>query len=275
MRPALTSLDNERGAALILAMVISAVVLFIASAVARSAWDATMAGVEGRVRAQVAQAAVSGAELKLATLRRTVADQMAANIRDQGCRQQNDIRTACVVEGNDTGRTSGVRLDRFRDLAAASERSWPDLQHAFVGVFRQVMPLAPEQDRYRIPATWGYAGLAIRGQLEGTEWFAYGIIAPVPDHPLRFASGTRTATVTFDLRAYGWARAPLEGVQGNRTIFVQATGYSTLARLTMTYPACPAWWTLDSVCMYPQSVSLEIPESHIVQSDPAVTRRPW
>jgi hypothetical protein len=256
-------------------MVISAVVLFITSAVARTAWDASMAGVEGRIRAQVVQAAASGAELHLAVLRRMIADQLIRNIREQGCRQQNEIGTVCLTEGNDTGRTSGIRRDRFESLAAASQQSWPDLQAAFVDVFRQVMPLAPEQDRYRSPATWGYAGLAIRGQLGDAEWFAYGIVAPIEGRPFEYNAGERRGTVTFEIRAYGWARAPLEGVQGNRTIFVQATGYSTLARLTMTYPACPAWWTLDSVCMYPQSVSLEIPESHIVQSDPAVTRRPW
>jgi hypothetical protein len=275
MRSPLTLLGNERGAALPLAMVISVVVLFITAAVARAAWDASMAGVEGRLRTQVAQAAASGAELKLATLRRTITEQLVPNIRDQGCRRQNENRTRCDAEGNDTGRTSGVRLDRFRDLAAASGRSWPDLQHAFVEVFRQVMPLAPEQDRYRTPATWGYAGLAIRGRLEGSDWFAYGIIAPVPGRSLHYNRDTRAGTVVFELRAYGWGRAPLEGVQGGRLVSAQATAYTALVRIEMSYPHCPDWWVLDSVCMYPHSVSVEIPLAYIVQSDPAVTGRPW
>jgi hypothetical protein len=137
------------------------------------------------------------------------------------------------------------------------------------------MPLATEQDRYRTPATWGYAGLAIRGRLEGAEWVAYGIVAPVPDNPFQYNPDTRAATVMFELRAYGWSWAPLEGAQGGRLVSAQATAYTALARIEMSYPACPDWWALDSVCMYPHSVSVEIPMFHIVQSDPAVTRRPW
>jgi hypothetical protein len=200
---------------------------------------------------------------------------MVPNIRDQGCQEQSGNFLVCVDEGNDIGRTSGVRRNRFESLATQSQRSWPDLQAAFVEVLRQVMPLAPEQDRYRAPATWGYAGLAIRGRLENAEWFAYGIVAPVPDHPFRFDSHARTGTVVFEIRAYGWGRAPLEGVQGGRTVSAQATAYTVLARLTLTYPNCPADWVLDSVCMYPQAISVEIPESHIVHSDPAVVRPPW
>lgn len=275
MRAPLALLAGERGHALVLAMVISAVVLFITSAVARTAWDASTAGVEGRIRAQVVQAAVSAAELHLAVLRRMVADQLIPNIRDQGCRQQNEIGTVCLTEGNDTGRTSGIRRDRFEALAAASQQSWPDLQAAFLDVFRQVMPLTPEQDRYRSPAIWGYAGLAIRGQLGDAEWFAYGVVAPIEGRPFEYNAVERRGTVTFEIRAYGWARAPLLGAQGNRTVLAQATAYRTLARLQMSYPACPPHWTLDSVCMYPEDVSVEIPGSHIVQSDPAVTRAPW
>jgi hypothetical protein len=275
MRSQLTPLVNERGAALPFAMAVSVLVLFIAASLSRVAWDASMAGIESRVRVQVLQAALSGSEIKLAALRRTLIDQVVSNIRDQGCKQQSEDRIRCEIEGNDTGRTSGVRRDRFEALAAQSRQSWPDLQAAFVEVFRQVMPLAPEQDRHREPATWGYAGLAIRGRLEGAEWFAYGIIAPVPGSPLEYNRDTRVATVVFEIRAYGWSRAPLEGVQGGRLVSAQATAYAVMARVEMSYPDCPAWWTLDSVCMYPNQILVRIPISHVVQSDPAVTRGPW
>jgi hypothetical protein len=270
LRPS-AALSRQDGQALILAVAVLAAVSLLAAGMTRAAWDATRSPLQAHRRAQTAQAALSAAELHLAVLRRSLRDQLVPNILDQGCRQQNDVGTQCTVPGNDTAGTSGIRKDRIQQLADQSDDSWDALQQAFVEALRQVMPLAPEQDRFRNPAVYGFAGLVLRGvtnlPFPQTAWRSYGIVAPVPGNPITYDATLRKATIKFELRAYGWASTGASG-PGR----AHATAYATIGSLTMTYPDCPSYWSSppDQICSYPSSVQLEIPDSYVVLSDPAV-----
>lgn len=267
---------DQRGQALILAVALLAVTSLLTAGLARAAWDATQAARQAQIRAQVAQAAASTSELHHAVLIRTLREKLPQNIIDQGCKQTDQTGTACLVPGNDTAQTSGVRRDRIQLLAQQSVQGWNQLQAAFVEALRQVMPLAPELDPYRTPTALGYAGLAISSaaapSIPNTRWRAYGIIAPVPGNPITFDSTTRTATIPFEIRAYGWA----VHVQQPQAPRAQATTYAGTGTVTLRYPNCPPRFPPipDSICQYPESVRVDVPASYLITGDPSVSWPP-
>lgn len=270
-------LTSTEGQALVLAIAILASVALLATGLVRAAWDATQSARQGQLRAQTAQAAASASEVQFAVIRRALRQKLVQNILNQGCRQQGWAGT-CMTPGYDSGGTSGVRKDRIQQLAQQSSQSWDQLQAAFVDALRQVMPLAPEQDRYRTPAVWGFAGLRISSAasstIPNTQWTAYGIVSPVPERPILYDDTTRTATIRFEIRSYGWAAwtgAPQSGPAA-ATSRAQATTYATVGTITMVYPDCPSYWQNppDQVCQYPESAQVEVPTGYLIVNDPAV-----
>ena len=270
--------STEHGQALILAVAVLAVTALLTAGLTRAAWDATRAARLSQLRAQTVQAATSAAELHHAVLLQTLRNKLTRNIIDQGCRQVDYTGTSCLVPGYDTAGTSGVRRDRIQQLASQSTQGWAQLQNAFVEVFRQVMPLAPEQDRYRTPAATGFAGLAISSQMTSsipnTRWMAYGIIAPAPGNPITFSSTTRTAAIPFEVRAYGWAvHVPAAGNPGPESrVRAQATTYAAIGTVTLRYPNCTSWPPPpDQICQYPEQVQVDVPTTYLVTGDPSVS----
>lgn len=268
-------LHHEQGQALILAVAILAATSLVSAGMLMAAWDATEAALQARARVQAAQAAASASELHFAVLSRVLRGKLPQNLLNQGCRQQDQIGTTCLVPGNDTAGTSGIRRDRIQQLASQSVQGWEQLQSAFVEALRQVMPLAPEQDRHRTPTTWGFAGLALSSanpsMLPNVIWMAYGIVAPVPFAPIQFNATTRKAVIPFEVRAYGWA-VRTSAPSGAPVSRAQVTTYATTGTLTLTYPDCPSYWPNppDQICQYPDSVQVNIPERTAVLGDPAV-----
>ncbi len=110
----MNGLREERGQALILAMAALPATSLLAAGIARTAWDGTRSPLQSRLRSQATIASASASELQLAVLKRALREQLVQNILDQGCKRQNDAGTQCVVPGNDTGGTSGVRKDRIQ-----------------------------------------------------------------------------------------------------------------------------------------------------------------
>lgn len=270
---------DQRGQALILAVAVLAVTTLLTAGLTRAAWDATQASRQAYVRAQTLQAAASTSELHHAILLRTLRDKLPQNIIDQGCKQTNQTGTACLVPGNDTAKTSGVRRARIQLLAQQSSQGWSQLQTAFLDALRQVMPLAPELDPYRTPPAQGFAGLAISSagasSIPNTRWRAYGIVAPVPGNPITFNPTTRTATIPFEIRAYGWAAYTQQPGGGSQLqlleIRAQATTYASTGTITLTYPNCSV---PDEICQYPDSVRVDVPVSYLIAGDPAVSWPP-
>lgn len=270
---------DQGGQALILAITVLAATSFIAAGMLIAAWDATEAASLARARAQTLQAAASASELHMAVLSRTLKDRLPQNILDQGCQRQDSgtLIVFCTVPGNDTAGTSGIRRDRIQQLAAQSAQGWNELQAAFVDALGQVMPLAPEQDRFRSPAVWGFAGLAMSSAspstIPDTAWMSYGIITPVPNRPIVFIPFALMATIPFEIRTYGWAaRLSPAARPGALPVRAQATTYATAGTVTLVYPNCPPSWpnALDQICAYPQSAQVDIPEGSVLFGDPSV-----
>jgi len=245
----------------------------LAAGMLRAAWDAAQSSKEAMWRAQTVQAASSAAELHFAIIRKALSQELIDNIMAQGCRQTDSSGYYCVVPGNDTSRTSGIRRDRIQTLASQSRSSWSALQNAFILALRQVMPLAPEYDRYRSRDVAGFGGIVlVSGAVSTvpyTQWLSYGIVSPVQGSPITYDAYTRTAVIPFEVRAYGWASrtdAPLFGAGPARSR-AEVTAYGTDGTITLRYRSCSS---PDSICQYPQSVEIQTPAVRYVQSDPEV-----
>jgi hypothetical protein len=260
---------GERGAGVLTAVVVGAILLTLGAMLSRIGWDAAASSHDAYARVVSASAASSGAAAQLAVARQALVAQMAQNILDQGCRQQSGI--SCTQSGYDTAGTSGVRADRISGLASHSQAGWDQLQSAFAEVFRQVSPFAVVWDAYRTPSVLGYGGLLIEGRLDsGTlsaPWRGYLMMTPIQGRPITYDATTRRAVVPFEVRAYGWAYVD---ARTGRRVTAEVTAWSTGGIVEMTYPACPDYWRPDAICQYPQTVNVQIPPPSWLSNDPAV-----
>ncbi len=250
------------------AVVVAGILLLAGSMLARMAWDAAASASDAEARVAATAAASSGASAAMSVARRVLTTQLPQNILDQGCKQahySSGGTAVCLVPGNDTHRTSGVRLERIIILSATSHLGWEQLQDSFQEVFLQVMPFARIRDAYRSEQVRGFGGLTLEGRVSGVPWRAYLMITPIRDRPINYNFSTMVATVPFEIRTYGWAYTD---ARTGRRVTAQVTGWSTNGTVVMRYRQnCTGD---DRVCMYPEDVQVTVQAPSWLHDDPAV-----
>jgi hypothetical protein len=271
---------DERGQALILAVIVGAILLTVVAFLTQLGWDASANSHETYLRIQAASSAASGAAAQLAIVRQILTQQLPQNIYDQGCKQQSpNPPYSCQVGGNDTSRTSGIRKDRIQGIASRSQISWYDLQMAFRDALLQVAPVGFEWDPYRDPSIYGMATGVVDGSIsEGTftsPWRSYAIITPIQGKPITWDGTTGIARIPFEFRTYGWAYVD---TRTGRRVSSQVTIWATDGVIEFTYPSatdCPSYWQPDEICQYPKVVNVQVPAYATVLANEPAVRWAW
>jgi hypothetical protein len=279
-------LSSQDGYALIIALAVILVQALLLTGMMELAWSAQQAARARIVRTQLRLAASSHARWHHNLVTADIfKDKLPQNILDQGCKQQTADFRGCAVSGNDWSGTSGIRKDRIQYFVNLSRLGWNQAQIAFRDVLLQVMPPAPEYNPYRTPAVLGYGGYEFGGTFAPTAggsgvrvpvlWRTYSHAYASNYRPWEFSPGPpASATIYFDFAVYSWAR-PATGNQREERWVWQVTMLSRESVIFLRYPDCPSNFTLDSVCNYPEYVSVSVSTPVYIISEPGVTLSPW
>lgn len=281
-------IKQQGGYALIIALGVLFVATLLLVGLTETTWATVQAARAQRVQTQLRLAASSNARFHHWWLSRDIlAEKLVSNILDQGCKQQTPDYRDCAAPGNDLARTSGVRRDVFPQLAARSQMGFDQAQLEFVTLLSQVMPPAPERDQYRTPSFFGFGGLQFGGGSFGasvpTRWRTYSHVHVSPTrYVFEQVSGPDgsllEARVYFDVVVYGWARPETQDGREARYRW-QVSMWSRESVLYMRYPSCPDSYRgqpgYDSVCMYPEYVSVTVTPPTSVVGQHGVVMDPW
>jgi hypothetical protein len=103
-------------------------------------------------------------------------------------------------------------------------------------------------------------------------WRAYAVISPVQGQPLEYISSIRKGKIPFEVRVYGWAYAT---DRTGRDVRAAVSLWATGGMIELTWPEAPNYWTCPaSICLYPDTVNVQLQSYAWVNHDPAV-RWPW
>jgi hypothetical protein len=211
-------------------------------------------------------------------------DSIPQNILDQGCRQQTPDGWDCAVPGYDTSRTSGIRKDLLPPLVNQSRYGWGGALSSLVSALRNVMPPAIENDPYTVPfQIYGFGGAEFGGIFDApirSRWRTYSHIRAANYRAWEWTPGNSDrpaeARIYFDLAVHSWARAET-GNAREQNILWQVTLLSEDSVIYLKYPHCERQpsFNLDSVCSYPEYVSITITPPVLITDDPGVVKDPW